>query len=128
MALFAAARCLDGLSPAPQTPEYAQRWNADLWTQLAPRLTLPYLSAMTREDAVAEANRRNAVEPDVTWIAAQRKSDWVLVRVGVAPPQRRWARKRSHRQWHLETMLRTTHRESVLAGSPAELPRGPAAG
>jgi hypothetical protein len=40
---------------------------------------------MTRDEAVAEVERRRAVHPGVSWIATQRDGDWMVVRVGVAP-------------------------------------------
>lgn len=39
---------------------------------------------MTREEAVAEAKRRQASEPDASWIATRRDGDWTVVRIGVA--------------------------------------------
>jgi hypothetical protein len=40
---------------------------------------------MTREEAIAEAKRRQASDPGASWIASQRDGDWIVVRVGVAP-------------------------------------------
>ncbi len=40
---------------------------------------------MTREEAVAEAKRRQASDPGGSWIASQRDGDWIVVRVGVTP-------------------------------------------
>ena len=39
---------------------------------------------MTREEAIAEAKRRQASDPGASWIASQRDGDWIVVRVGVA--------------------------------------------
>jgi hypothetical protein len=39
---------------------------------------------MTREEAIAEAERRQASDPSATWIATQREGEWVLARIGVA--------------------------------------------
>jgi len=38
---------------------------------------------MTREEAIAEAERRRAAA--ASWIASQRDRDWIVVRIGVAP-------------------------------------------
>lgn len=40
---------------------------------------------MTRDEARAEAKRRQASDPGVTWIAAQRGSEWTVARIGIAP-------------------------------------------
>jgi hypothetical protein len=40
---------------------------------------------MTRDEAIAEVERRRAAEPGASWIATLRDGDWVVVRVGVAP-------------------------------------------
>ncbi len=40
---------------------------------------------MTREQAIAEAERRQSCEPDATWIATEREGTWVVARIGVAP-------------------------------------------
>jgi hypothetical protein len=40
---------------------------------------------MTREEAIAEANRRHASDPDANWIGTSRDGEWTVVRVGVAP-------------------------------------------
>jgi hypothetical protein len=36
---------------------------------------------MTREEAVAEAERRQASDPDASWIAASRDGEWMVVRI-----------------------------------------------
>lgn len=40
---------------------------------------------MTREEAIAEAERRRASHPDATWIATQRAGEWIVARIGLAP-------------------------------------------
>jgi hypothetical protein len=40
---------------------------------------------MTHEEAIAEVARRRLSDPQVTWIAAQRGSEFVVVRIGLAP-------------------------------------------
>jgi hypothetical protein len=40
---------------------------------------------MTHEEALAEVKRRQASDPDVTWIATQRGSEWTVARIGMAP-------------------------------------------
>jgi hypothetical protein len=40
---------------------------------------------MTREEAIAEAERRQASDPDASWIASSRDGEWTVVRIGVAP-------------------------------------------
>jgi len=40
---------------------------------------------MTREEAIAEVERRQTVDPGATWVASQRMGDWIVVRIGVAP-------------------------------------------
>jgi hypothetical protein len=40
---------------------------------------------MTREDAIAEAKRRQESDPDASWIATSRDGEWTVVRIGVAP-------------------------------------------
>jgi hypothetical protein len=40
---------------------------------------------MTRDEAIAEVERRRAAEPGVSWIATQRDGDWVVASVGVTP-------------------------------------------
>jgi hypothetical protein len=36
---------------------------------------------MTREEAIAEAERRQASDPDASWIAASRAEEWTVVRL-----------------------------------------------
>ena len=40
---------------------------------------------MTHEEAIAEAKRRQASDPDASWIATSRDGEWTVVRIGVAP-------------------------------------------
>jgi len=40
---------------------------------------------MTRDEAAAEAERRQHLHPDAKWIATQRGNEWVLARIAVAP-------------------------------------------
>jgi hypothetical protein len=40
---------------------------------------------MTRDEAVAEAERRQRLHPEATWIATQRGNIWTVARIGVAP-------------------------------------------
>jgi hypothetical protein len=42
---------------------------------------------MTRDQAIAEVERRRAADPGASWIASERDGDWVVVRIGVASPQ-----------------------------------------
>ena len=36
---------------------------------------------MTRAEAIAEAERRQASDPDASWIAASRNGEWTVVRI-----------------------------------------------
>jgi hypothetical protein len=45
-----------------------------------------YPESMTHDEAMATAKRRQALDPDVTWIAARRGGEWTVARVGMAPP------------------------------------------
>ena len=40
---------------------------------------------MTRDEATAEAKRRQASDREGTWIATERGSEWTVARIGVAP-------------------------------------------
>jgi len=40
---------------------------------------------MTREEAIAEVDRKRQAEPTQTWIASRRDDGWVVARVGVRP-------------------------------------------
>jgi hypothetical protein len=40
---------------------------------------------MTRREALAEAERKQAECPEATWMAAQRDGEWVVARVGLKP-------------------------------------------
>jgi hypothetical protein len=44
-----------------------------------------YPQLMTRDEAIAEVERRRAEEPGSSWIANERDGEWVVVRIGVAP-------------------------------------------
>jgi hypothetical protein len=41
------------------------------------------LKPMTREDAIAEAKRRQVSDPGASWIATSRDGEWMVVRIGV---------------------------------------------
>jgi hypothetical protein len=43
-----------------------------------------YPELMTREEAIAEVERRRASHPDATWVATQRGGEWMVARIGVA--------------------------------------------
>jgi hypothetical protein len=40
---------------------------------------------MTRQEAIAEVERRRAADSGASWLASLRDGDWVVVRIGVAP-------------------------------------------
>jgi hypothetical protein len=40
---------------------------------------------MTRDEAIAELERRRSSRPDVTWIATRRDGEWVVASIGVDP-------------------------------------------
>jgi hypothetical protein len=40
---------------------------------------------MTHEEAIAEVQRRQVSDPDVTWVATRRAGEWIVARIGVAP-------------------------------------------
>jgi hypothetical protein len=40
---------------------------------------------MTRDEAIAEAERKQHSHPDAKWIAAQNGSEWIVARVGLPP-------------------------------------------
>jgi hypothetical protein len=40
---------------------------------------------MTHDEAIAEAERKQASDPTATWIATRRDGEWLVVRVGVVP-------------------------------------------
>ena len=56
---------------------------------------------MTREEAIAEAEHRQASDPDASWIVASRDGEWAVVRIvkpdafGPQPPPPRLAERRS---------------------------------
>jgi len=41
--------------------------------------------SMTREEAMAEVERKRASHPDATWLATQRGGEWTVARIGIAP-------------------------------------------
>jgi hypothetical protein len=43
------------------------------------------VKVMTRQEAMAEVERRRAADPGASWIASRRDGDWIVVRLGVAP-------------------------------------------
>jgi hypothetical protein len=53
---------------------------------------------MTREEAIAAAKRRQASDPDASWIATSRDGEWMVVRIGVAPPELSHLRRRRTNQ------------------------------
>ena len=65
---------------AAQAAALSGRWTSSRRT---PRWGYPEL--MTRDEAIAEVERRRAAEPGASWIATHRDGDWIVVRVGVAP-------------------------------------------
>jgi hypothetical protein len=40
---------------------------------------------MTREEAIAEVERRRATDRGASWIATHRDGDWIVVGIGLAP-------------------------------------------
>lgn len=40
---------------------------------------------MTRDEAVAEVERRRIADPGASWLCTERGGEWAVVRVGVAP-------------------------------------------
>jgi hypothetical protein len=40
---------------------------------------------MTREEAVADAERRQRSDPDRKWIAVERDGEWVVASIGIHP-------------------------------------------
>jgi hypothetical protein len=40
---------------------------------------------MTRDEALAEVERKRVADPSASWIATERDGDWVVVRIGVEP-------------------------------------------
>jgi hypothetical protein len=40
---------------------------------------------MTRDEAIAEVERRRAEDPASSWMASVRDGNWTVVRIGVAP-------------------------------------------
>jgi hypothetical protein len=40
---------------------------------------------MTHDEAIVEAQRKQAADPSATWIATQRDGEWVVARVGIPP-------------------------------------------
>jgi hypothetical protein len=44
-----------------------------------------YPEFMTREEAIAEVERRRTSHPDATWLATQRGDGWTVARIGLTP-------------------------------------------
>jgi hypothetical protein len=44
-----------------------------------------YPEVMTREEAVAEVERRRVSDPDATWLATERGGEWTVARLGLTP-------------------------------------------
>jgi hypothetical protein len=40
---------------------------------------------MTRDEAMAEAERRQQLHPEAKWVATQQGSEWRVARIGLAP-------------------------------------------
>jgi hypothetical protein len=40
---------------------------------------------MTRDEAIAQARRRQAAHPDAKWVATRRHEEWVVARIGLKP-------------------------------------------
>jgi hypothetical protein len=40
---------------------------------------------MSRDEAIAEAKRKQRLHPDATWIATQQDDEWVVARIGLSP-------------------------------------------
>jgi len=40
---------------------------------------------MTHEEATAEAARRQAADPEATWLAVKHEDEWVIARLGLMP-------------------------------------------
>jgi len=40
---------------------------------------------MTRDEAIAEAERKQHLHPDAKWIATQHANEWIVARIGVSP-------------------------------------------
>jgi hypothetical protein len=40
---------------------------------------------MTRDEAMAEAAKRQRLHPDAKWVATQRGSEWTVARIGLTP-------------------------------------------
>jgi hypothetical protein len=40
---------------------------------------------MTRDEAIAEAERKQQSHPDAKWIATQQGDEWVVARIGLPP-------------------------------------------
>ena len=58
---------------------------------------------MTRDEAMAEVKRRRVADPDATWVATQRASEWTVARIGLAPTKQTNT-ETSHRPWRLATI------------------------
>jgi hypothetical protein len=44
---------------------------------------------VTRDGAIAEAQHRQATDPDAKWIATQRDGEWIVARIGLRPASAR---------------------------------------
>ena len=44
-----------------------------------------YPQPMTRDEATAEAERRQHLHPDAKWVATQRGNQWTIARIGLTP-------------------------------------------
>ena len=40
---------------------------------------------MTRDEAMAEVERKRLADPDATWMAVQRAGEWAIARIGLPP-------------------------------------------
>jgi len=40
---------------------------------------------MTRDEAIAEAQRRQSAHPDAKWIATERNGEWIVASIGLQP-------------------------------------------
>jgi hypothetical protein len=40
---------------------------------------------VTREQAIAEVERRRASDPDASWVATEREGSWTVARIGLSP-------------------------------------------
>jgi hypothetical protein len=40
---------------------------------------------VTRDEAMAEVERRRAADPKATWVATERDGEWTVARIGIPP-------------------------------------------